>query len=90
MCIHGGIGGCDQARIMAEWIDPARYRILSPSRPGYLGTPLETGQTMEQQADALAALLDILRIKRVTIVGARPADRPPIRSPSGIPSASAV
>jgi pimeloyl-ACP methyl ester carboxylesterase len=70
MCIHGGIGGCDQARIMAEWIDPARYRILSPSRPGYLGTPLETGRTIEQQADALLALLDILRIKRVTIVGA--------------------
>ena len=70
MSIHGGIGGCDQARIMTEWIDPVRYRILSPSRPGYLGTPLETGKTVEQQADALAALLDILRIKRVTIVGA--------------------
>jgi pimeloyl-ACP methyl ester carboxylesterase len=70
LSIHGGIGGCDQARILAAWVDPGRYRILSPSRPGYLGTPLETGRTMEQQADALAALLDILRIKRVTIIGA--------------------
>jgi pimeloyl-ACP methyl ester carboxylesterase len=70
LSIHGGIGGCDQARILSSWVDPGRYRILSPSRPGYLGTPLETGQSMEKQADALAALLDILRIKRVTIVGA--------------------
>ena len=67
--IHGGLGGCDQARIMAEWVDPTRYHILSPSRPGYLGTPLETGRTMEQQADALAALLDILGIQRATVVG---------------------
>ena len=70
LAVHGGFGGCDQARIMAEWIDPSRYHILSPSRPGYLGTPLETGRTMEQQADALAALLDILGIQRATVVGA--------------------
>ncbi len=70
LAIHGGLGGCDQARVMAEWIDPTRYHVLSPSRPGYLGTPLETGRTMEQQADALAALLDILGIQRVTVISA--------------------
>ena len=41
MAMHGGIGGCDQARIMADWVDTNQFRILSPSRPGYLGTPLE-------------------------------------------------
>lgn len=88
MVVHGGIGGCDQARIAAEWIDPAKYRILSPSRPGYLGTPLETGKTAEQQADALVALLDVLRIKRVTIVaasaGAPPAYLCAIRHPNRV------
>jgi pimeloyl-ACP methyl ester carboxylesterase len=69
LVVHGGFGGCDQARIMAEWIDPSHYHILSPSRPGYLGTPLETGRTMEQQADALAALMDILGIQRATVLG---------------------
>jgi pimeloyl-ACP methyl ester carboxylesterase len=69
LVVHGGFGGCDQARILAEWIDPSRYHVLSPSRPGYLGTPLETGHTMEQQADALAALLDILGIQRATVLG---------------------
>ena len=70
LAVHGGFGGCDQARILTEWIDPSRYHILSPSRPGYLGTPLETGRTIEQQADALAALLDILGIQRTTVVAA--------------------
>jgi pimeloyl-ACP methyl ester carboxylesterase len=70
MSIHGGIGGLDQGRVMAAWIDTGRYRILSPSRPGYLGTPLEVGKTMEQQADALAALLDVLDIDKVMPLGA--------------------
>jgi pimeloyl-ACP methyl ester carboxylesterase len=69
LVVHGGFGGCDQARVLAEWVDSSRYHILSPSRPGYLGTPLETGQTMEQQADALAALFDILGIQRAAVVG---------------------
>ncbi len=70
MSVHGGIGGLDQGRVMAGWIDTKRYRILSPSRPGYLGTPLEVGETMEQQADALAALLDVLGIEKVMPMGA--------------------
>ncbi len=70
LAVHGGFGGCDQARLLTEWIDPSCYHILSPSRPGYLGTPLESGRTIEQQADALAALLDILGIQRTTIVAA--------------------
>ncbi len=70
MSIHGGIGGLDQGRVMAAWIDTGRYRVLSPSRPGYLGTPLEVGKTMEQQADALAALLDVLGIDKVMPMGA--------------------
>jgi hypothetical protein len=35
------VGGCDQGRITARWIDTQEFRILSPSRPGYLGTSLE-------------------------------------------------
>jgi len=70
LSVHGGIGGCDQARVLAEWVDTERFRILSPSRPGYLGTPLEVGPSMEQQADAMIALLDNLGIEKVTVVGA--------------------
>ena len=70
MCSHGGIGGVDQARVILGWLDENDYRLLSPSRPGYLGTPLESGQTLEQQADLFAALLDELRIDKVAVVSA--------------------
>ena len=40
---HGGWGGLDQARVLLDWLDPAGYRLLSVSRPGYLGTPLCAG-----------------------------------------------
>ena len=70
LSLHGGLGGCDQGRVMAEWIDVHQYRILSPSRPGYLGTPLDVGETMEEQADAMASLLDTLGIGKVVVMGA--------------------
>jgi pimeloyl-ACP methyl ester carboxylesterase len=61
---HGGIGGVDQARVMLGWLDPTHYRLLSVSRPGYLNTPLASGQSFEEQADLFAALLDALGIER--------------------------
>jgi len=70
LSVHGGLGGCDQARTMVGWVDRDRYRILSPSRPGYLGTPLDVGRTMQQQADALVALLDALDIEKASLVTA--------------------
>lgn len=71
LVIHGGLGGYDQAMAMAAgWIDESKYRVLCPSRPGYLGTPLESGRTMEEQADLLAALLDTLGIPKVAVVTA--------------------
>ncbi len=68
LSIHGGLGGADQARLVANWLDNSTYRILSPSRPGYLRTPLESGKTFEQQADLLAALLDHLKIEKVAVL----------------------
>jgi pimeloyl-ACP methyl ester carboxylesterase len=65
---HGGFGGVDQARLMLGWLDPAQYRLLSVSRPGYLGTPLSSGQSLEAQADLFAALLDVLGIDKVAVV----------------------
>ena len=44
-------------------------RVIAPSRPGYLGTPPETGPTPLAQADALAALLDALGIDSCPVIG---------------------
>ncbi|MDD5561727.1 MAG: alpha/beta hydrolase [Candidatus Omnitrophica bacterium] len=70
LSMHGGLGGLDQARVMVSWLDENKYRLLCPSRPGYLGTPLESGKTIEEQADLFAALLDELKIDKVACVAA--------------------
>src|SRR3970040_1811240 len=65
---HGGIGGVDQARLLLSWLDPTKYRFLPVSRPGYLGTPLSSGQSFEAQADLFAPLLDALGVEQVAVV----------------------
>lgn len=67
--LHGTPGGFDHNPFFTP--DPLPgFRQLTPSRPGYLGTPLDTGATPEQQARAYAALLDTLGINRVVVLGA--------------------
>ena len=62
--IHGSPGGCDQN------IEPTqKYRVLTPSRPGYRRTDISVGKTPEQQADSFKALLDTLEIDKVFIMG---------------------
>ena len=67
LAIHGTLGGWDQGLVAAEYLRVNGFRIIAPSRPGYLGTPLSTGQTFAQQGDALAALLDALGIDRIVV-----------------------
>ncbi|MGC5585213.1 alpha/beta fold hydrolase [Ornithinimicrobium sp. W1665] len=68
LSIHGSQGGWDQGLVAAEHLRLNGYRIIAPSRPGYLGTPLSTGRTFAQQGDALAALLDALEIERIHVI----------------------
>lgn len=67
--LHGGAGGYDQSILLFKRYMPTGYKMICPSRPGYLGTPLETGQSKEAQADVLAALLDYLEIESVIVAG---------------------
>jgi pimeloyl-ACP methyl ester carboxylesterase len=46
-----------------------RFTLISPSRVGYLRTPLSTGRTPAEGADAAAALLDQLGLTRALVVG---------------------
>ncbi|MER7500619.1 alpha/beta hydrolase [Nonomuraea pusilla] len=68
LSVHAGLGGADQGRLFASWLQQDGFRILSPSRPGYGGTPPESGRTDDEQADLLAALLDELGIDRVGVL----------------------
>lgn len=67
LAVHAGLGGVDQGRLINDWLAKKGYRVLSSSRPGYMGTPLASGKTFEQQADLLAALLDALNIKKAIV-----------------------
>ena len=67
---HGTPGGYDQALVIADLLAGLRVRVVAPSRPGYLRTPLMAGRTFEEQADLFAALLDHLGLDRVILLGA--------------------
>ena len=69
LCVHGTPGGYDQGRLLGEAAAAQGFWLISVSRPGYLRTPLALGRRPEEQADALAALLDGLGIHRAALVG---------------------
>ncbi|MED5525445.1 alpha/beta fold hydrolase [Gallaecimonas pentaromativorans] len=46
-----------------------RFSLISVSRPGYLRTPLATGATPTQQADAFSELVSNLGYQQVVVVG---------------------
>ncbi len=66
----GSPGGYDQALLMGADIDISRYRMLAWSRPGYLGTPPDSGGSLADQAEVLLALIDALNIEQVILHGA--------------------
>jgi 2-hydroxy-6-oxonona-2,4-dienedioate hydrolase len=73
LSIHGAGGGFDQGLITAEaFFDEEtlqNHRVITPSRFGYLKTPLPAGDAgPAAQADAHAALLNALRIDEKVIV----------------------
>ena len=70
LSMHGGPGGYDQGLAISECFRLNGFKIIAPSRPGYLGTPLSSGQSLDAQADALAALLDALDLDKVAALGA--------------------
>lgn len=68
LVLHGTPGGSDQG-VVAAGVLGIDARVIAPSRPGYFGTPLSTGRTPWEQADAMVALLDELEVQRVVVVG---------------------
>lgn len=69
LMIHGTGGGFDQGLHFAQRLSAVGWRIIAPSRFGYLRTPMPADASSEAQADALAALLDALGIERLPVLG---------------------
>jgi pimeloyl-ACP methyl ester carboxylesterase len=69
LVIHGITQGADGGlRELAADIVPAGYRVIVPSRFGYLGSEMPDGATPEMQADAFAALLDAIGVRKVLVM----------------------
>jgi pimeloyl-ACP methyl ester carboxylesterase len=69
LVIHGAGGGFDQGLDLGHEFFGDDFRIIAPSRFGYLGTPLPFDASPQAQADAHVRVLDALHIDRVPVVG---------------------
>ncbi|MDJ0757169.1 MAG: alpha/beta hydrolase [Ardenticatenaceae bacterium] len=65
---HGGVVA-HNGWYMIEFLIEAGFTVLTPSRPGYLRTPLDGRTSAEQQADLAAALLEALDMEAMAVVG---------------------
>ncbi len=64
LTVHGSPGGHDQGQLMGRFLVAAGFRVVSPSRPGYLGTPWTPSiATPHVQAGMLADLMSKLDVE---------------------------
>jgi pimeloyl-ACP methyl ester carboxylesterase len=53
---------------MGRFLVDAGFEVIAPSRPGYLGTPLDGRGSIDDHADVLVALLDALGVERAGLL----------------------
>jgi 2-hydroxy-6-oxonona-2,4-dienedioate hydrolase len=69
LMIHGAGGGFDQGLFLGRSFLEHDYRVIAPSRFGYLGTPLPADASAEAQSDAYLRLLDALQLESALVIG---------------------
>lgn len=69
MMIHGTGGSFDQGLLFASKLRQRGFRIIAPSRFGYLGSALPDDPSPARQADTLVELLEHLGIDRLPVLG---------------------
>ena len=67
--IHGAGGGFDQGLDFFRPLTDRGFKVIAPSRFGYLRTPLPADASPMAQADAHACLLDALGVKKIAVAG---------------------
>ena len=68
LVLHGAGGGFDQGLLLTQSLNQEQFRLIAPSRFGYLASNLPQGADTSMQADAYAQLLDSLGIESVSVV----------------------
>jgi pimeloyl-ACP methyl ester carboxylesterase len=67
--VHGSPGGCDAGELMTRFLVATGFRVVCPSRPGYLDTPLDDeNATPGAQAEMYRGVMDSLGIDRFGVV----------------------
>jgi 2-hydroxy-6-oxonona-2,4-dienedioate hydrolase len=69
LSIHGAGGGYDQGLANVSDLVGDGFRVIAPSRFGYLRTPIPADTSAAAQADAHAALLEHLKVDKAVVVG---------------------
>jgi pimeloyl-ACP methyl ester carboxylesterase len=69
LSIHGAGGGYDQGLANVSDLVSDDFRVIVPSRFGYLGTPIPSDTSNASQSDAHAALLTKLKVDKAVVVG---------------------
>jgi 2-hydroxy-6-oxonona-2,4-dienedioate hydrolase len=88
LVVHGMAGGFDMGLMVGRSVLGDGYRVIAPSRFGYLRTPMPADASHAAQADALASLLDALAVSRAVVLavsaGAQPATNLALRHPGRV------
>jgi pimeloyl-ACP methyl ester carboxylesterase len=69
LMVHGTGGGFDQGLLAAPGLVAAGYKVIAPSRFGYLRSAFPSEASAENQADAFIDLIDALEIERIPVIG---------------------
>lgn len=69
LVIHGAGGGYDQGLALGGALAALGYRVIAPSRFGYLRTPAPAHPSLALQAEAHAGLLDALGVPDAAVMG---------------------
>jgi pimeloyl-ACP methyl ester carboxylesterase len=88
LVVHGIDGGFDMGLMVGRNFLGEGYRVIAPSRFGYLRTPMPADASHAAQADTLAALLDALAVSRAVVLavsaGAQAATNLALRHPGRV------
>ncbi len=88
LVLHGTGGGWDQGLDLARGLVSYGFRLIAPSRFGYLRTPLPPDPSPQAEADTWARFLDSLGIEKIPVIaasaGAAPAVQFALRHPDRV------
>jgi len=66
--VHGGHSNCNET-LCHKGFDLEKFKLITPSRPGYGKTPLNNNKTPRQAADLIIELLEDLSLDKIIVYG---------------------